>query len=76
MSEVDAPYNRKGNGFILDRAMWEKFEFGFGKWEDKVMRYPDNLKRLSTIVIEVGEIDEYVRITAGCRYVSQLLKDS
>jgi S-formylglutathione hydrolase len=70
------PFRLEGDGFILDRAIWEKFELGFGKWEDKVMRCLDNLKRLSTIVIDVGENDEYAWITAGCRHVSQLLKRS
>ncbi len=70
------PFRPEGDGFAVDLEIWENYERGFGKWEEKVKRYLGNWKLLSSIVIDVGENDEYPWITAGCRTVSRLLNDS
>ena len=70
---LEYPYRRQGEDFVRDAAVWERFEWGFGKWDEKVQQNLGNLRRLSLIVIDVGENDENQWITAGCHYVSQLM---
>ncbi len=71
---LEYPFRVSQEGFAKDPAIWEKCEWGFGRWEEKVKRNLANLRRLSCIAIDVGENDEYPWITAGCRYVAGLLK--
>jgi enterochelin esterase-like enzyme len=70
---LEYPYHRQGADFVRDPAVWERLEWGFGKWEEKIQQNLGNLRELSFIAIDVGENDEYPWITAGCRYVSQLM---
>jgi S-formylglutathione hydrolase FrmB len=70
---LEYPYRREGADFVRDPAVWERCEWGFGKWEEKVQQNLANLKSLSFIAVDVGENDEYPWIPAGCRYVSQLM---
>ena len=70
---LEYPYRRQGADFVRDPAVWERFEWGFGKWDEKIQQNLGNLRRLSFIAIDVGENDEYPWITAGCHYVSQLM---
>jgi S-formylglutathione hydrolase len=70
---LEYPYRRQGADFVSDPAVWERFEWGFGKWDEKIKQNLGNLRELSFIAIDVGENDEYPWITAGCHYVSQLM---
>ncbi|MBI5836937.1 MAG: hypothetical protein HZB25_06820 [Candidatus Eisenbacteria bacterium] len=70
---LEYPYRRQGEEFARDPAVWERFEGGFGKWDEKIQQNLGNLRKLSFIAIDVGENDEYPWITAGCRHVSKLM---
>lgn len=53
-------------------------EPGFSAWKSRmplylVERYPDNLRRLKGIHLDVGAEDEYAQISAGARALSQEL---
>jgi S-formylglutathione hydrolase len=73
---LEYPYHREGAAFVRDPVAWERFEWGFGKWDEKVQQNLANLKQLSFIAIDVGQNDEYPLITAGCRYVSQSMQNA
>ncbi|MBK8015259.1 MAG: hypothetical protein IPK20_00230 [Betaproteobacteria bacterium] len=72
-SGLDYPYRRQGDNFVKDPVAWDRFERGFGGWDEKIPQNLDNLRRLSAITIDVGENDAHAWIPAGCRYVSELL---
>lgn len=73
---LEYPYRRQGEDFVRDPAVWERCEWGFGMWDEKIQRNLGNLKGLSFIAIDVGENDEYPWITEGCHYVSQLMTNA
>ncbi len=73
---LEYPYRRQGAEFVRDPAVWERYEWGFGKWDEKIQQNLGPLKKLSLIVIDVGENDENPWITAGCHYVSQLMSNA
>ena len=70
---LEYPYRRQGADFVRDPAAWERCEWGFGKWDEKIQQNLGSLRKLSFIAIDVGANDEYPWITEGCRYVSQVM---
>lgn len=73
---LEYPYRLEGGDFVRDAAGWERFERGFGNWEEKIRRNLSDLRHLSYIAIDVGDNDEHAWIPAGCRHVSRLLTEA
>ncbi|MBZ0090153.1 MAG: alpha/beta fold hydrolase, partial [Thermoanaerobaculia bacterium] len=71
---IEYPYHRVGTELVFDELVWDRYERGFGDWDEKVRQHLANLKELASITIDVGERDEHGWIPRGCRYLSQLLR--
>ena len=71
---MEFPYDKPDPAAVPDARIWARYEQGFGDWDQKIAANLANLKKLSSITVDVGEQGENAWIPVGCRYVSQLLK--
>lgn len=70
----DYPYTLENGELVLDKAVWEKWESGFGGIENEIGKYKENLQKLGEIRIDYGVNDENKWIPDGCRYFAKQLK--
>ncbi len=73
---IDFPYSKKNGQLVLNNSFLKKYNNGFGGLEEKVKTYKTNLLKLTGIVIDVGNQDDYVWIREGCDYFHKLLDDN
>lgn len=73
---IDFPYKGKASKANLDKAIWKKWENGFGSWDEKIKQYKDNLLKFKSIGIDYGTKDENKWIVDGCKYLTKLMNDS
>ena len=72
-----APYiqipAKNADGAYAHDAVWDRYQDGFGDWEDKLDAHGDNLKALKHFGIEYGTLDEFTWIPKGCDAFDALL---
>lgn len=68
---IDYPYSSSKGA--ADKAKWEKWDNGFGNWDEKIKTFKNNLLKLKNIQVEYGlkESDKW-RIN-GIKYFVKLL---
>ncbi len=70
---VNFPYEPIDEELVRDRNLWKTWDYGLGRWNEKINQYKDNLLSLNGIVIDYGKNDELTWIPEGNRYVSEQL---
>jgi S-formylglutathione hydrolase len=69
----DYPCRVEKGKTVFQPDIWTRWEAGFGQLEEKVKTYLTNLRKLHSIVIDVGTHDEHIWIPPGCKMMDSLL---
>jgi len=69
------PYRRGPGAPLLDPAVMEKYEDGFGRLAEKIEKYRAALAGLRTLVVDVGLKDGNAWLIDGCRQFASLAKE-
>ncbi|MBA4318154.1 MAG: hypothetical protein C0412_07115, partial [Flavobacterium sp.] len=68
---IDYPYASVKAAAVKEK--WEKWDNGFGNWDEKVKAFKDNLLKLKSIQIEYGSKEESKWRINGAKYFVKLL---